>query len=172
MSFTCREITFDLDFLTGSDNCDSIDSFHEGVELSFRSVVKDEEFEDVTLPDNEWIPLMYFTSNQLNIDDDSAISLVENETLSNETRGSFMLRGYSTPYAVASKGRHRVTLCGEADLLDYPMEFRWLQTSSLDNRNITEDVVVLDNISISLQNSSHYASLFDGGFEEDPSSLP
>ena len=134
-------------------------------------MVQDED--DMTQSDSEWVPLMYFASN-LNPDSDNTISLVENKILqnpNNETQGNFMLRGYSVPYVIASKGRHRVTLCSEADLLDYPVEFRWLQTSSLTNRSITEDVIMLDNISISLQNSSHYASLFDEGFD-DLNSLP
>ena len=164
----CREITFDLDFLTGSGSCDSIDSFHEGVELSFRSLVKNEEY--MTQSDGEWVPLIYFASN-LNLTADNIISLVENNTLSNKTGGSFMLRGYTVPYIITSKGSHRVTLCSEADLLDYPLEFRWLQTSSLSNRSTAEDIILLDNISISLQNASHFTSLFDEEVN-DQNSLP
>ena len=165
----CREITFDLDFLTGSGSCDSIDSFHEGVELSFRNLVKSEE--DMTQSDEEWVPLIYFTSN-LNLTAGNLISLVENNTLSNETRGNFMLRGYSVPYVITSKGSHRVTLCSsEADLLDYPLELRWLQTSSISNRSTAEDIIMLDNISIRLQNASHFASLFDEEVN-DQNSLP
>ena len=127
----------------------------------------------MTQSDDEWIPLMYFASS-LDLSDGNAISVVANGTPINETAGMFMLRGYSVPYIIASRDRHRVTLCSETDLLDYPMEFRWLQTSSisLNGRSTTEDVVVLDNISISLQNSSHSASLFDEPFDEDPNSLP
>ena len=129
--------------------------------------------EEMIQSDDEWIPLVYFTSS-LDLSDGNAISVVVNGTPINETRGMFMLRGYSVPYIIASRDRHRVTLCSETDLLDYPMEFRWLQTSSisLNGRSTAEDVVMLDNISISLQNSSYSASLFDECFDEDPNSLP
>ena len=166
-SSPCSEITFDLDFLIRSRDYDSIDSFHEGVELSFRSLVEDGE--DTTQSDSDWVPLVYFASN-LNLDTDDTISLVEKNTLlENETQGNFMLRGYSVPYVIASRGQRHVTLCSGADLLDHPVELRWLQTSSLINRNITEDVIMLDNIGIRLQNSSHYASLFDENFDNQTS---
>ena len=134
-------------------------------------MVQDEE--EMTQSDDEWIPLVYYASS-LDLSDGNAISVVANGTPINETGGRFMLRGYSVPYIIASKDQHRVTLCSETDLLDYPMEFRWLQTSSisLNGRSTAEDIVKLDNISISLQNSSHSASLFDERFDEDPNSLP
>ena len=122
----------------------------------------------MTHSDSEWIPLVYIASNR-SPDDNTTIPLVENKILgnsNNETQGNFVLRGYSVPYVIASKGRHHVTLCSEEDILDYPIEFRWLQTSSLTNRSIREDIVVLDNISISIQNSTHSASLFDEGFDD------
>ena len=134
-------------------------------------MVGDEE--EITQSDGEWVPLVYFASS-LNLSDGNAISIVANGTLTNKSGERFMLRGYSVPYIIASRDRHRVTLCSEADLLDYPMEFRWLQTSSrsLNGRSTAEDIVMLDNISISLQNSSHSASLFNEYFDEDPNSLP
>ena len=163
--FFGSEIAFDLDFPTRTSGCDSIDSFHEGVELSFRSTIEDED-----MAGQEWIPLMYITGSS-NLDDDT-ISLVKSDTLTDKRRGNFMLRGYSVPYVIASSGKHqyRVTLCKEdASFLEYPMVFRWLQTSSMMNRSITEDIVMLDDISISLQNSSHYASLFEQSFDDQNS---
>ena len=112
---------------------------------------------------------MYITGSS-SVDTGESISLIKTPP-DDETRGNFTLRGYGVPYVIVNRGRHNITLCRDESVLsELPVEFRWLQTSSSsDNRSTIEDVIALDNISISLHNGSHYASLFKESFDDQKS---
>ena len=132
-----------------------MDTFHEGVELSFRSVTGSAT--------REWVPLMFFTSKS-DLGDKSglhSISLTDSVTNGN----SFMLRGYRVPYVVGNGGHYNVSFCSGAQ---HPLEFRWLQTSSEVNGGFS-DVVMLDNISITVHNRTHDATLFENDFDHQNS---
>lgn len=152
------EVTFDLNFLPwDSDGCNaSTDSFHEGVEVSFRSLVENSM--------GEWIPVMYLVSPYMgdSSETQSPISLTKNAP--NGTSGSFLLRGYKVPYATANDGRHSVSLCRDSHVLQNPLQFRWLQTSS-QSIDGYKHVVLLDNITIGIHNGSLSASMFEEHFD-------
>ena len=141
-----REIAFDLDFIL--PECQRINDFHEGVELSFRSLKDDGP--------GEWIPLMYLTGLS-NITQPSYFSFerITEDTLS--------LRGYSVPYIVQDQNHYNVSVCGE-DIFQYPLQFRWLQSSHQEGSSIS-DVVLLDNVTVSVRNSTHHAVLLEDCFD-------
>lgn len=160
------EVTFDIKLTPWTDsNCDSMNDFHEGVELSFRNIK-----ENVT---GEWIPLMYYASNSNpgNISEaQSPISLAENIPDDiNITHGNFTLRGYSVPYVIESGGKHTISLCKDETVLRYPLQFRWLQTSLQVHDGIS-DVIVLDNITISVHSGTQRVTLYEDDFDHQNSS--
>ena len=134
-------------------NCDGIDDFSEGAELSFRSVL-----EDGTTTD--WIPLMFFAPN-LEINQ-PFVWLIPTKLRGNN--GNFTLRGYNVTYTIiTSSYNYNVSICG-SDILRRPLQFRWLQ-NAYQVHPIIRDVVLLDNVTIRLKNSTHYAILLEDCFE-------
>ena len=123
----------------------------------------------------EWVPLMYYASNSnlgdINNGAQSPISLAENIPDDvNITRGNFTLRGYDVPYVIESGGRHTISLCNrDGSIFQYPLQFRWLQTSIQEHADIS-DVIVLDNISVSVHNGTQKATLFEDDFNHQNSS--
>ena len=143
-------MNFDLQLLP-SGGCDSVDTFSEGVELSFR--------ESAT---TEWVPLMYITGKSYG-DESSGldpISIIESDRVNSDR---FLLRGYSVPYVVSSGGQYNVSFCTS---FQRPLEFRWLQTSSEAEKGVS-DVILLDYISIIARNSTHSSTLFDDDFNSN-----
>ena len=151
-----RELSFNLKFVHNAEKngCDPIDTFNEGVELSFKSSPEQEG-------NGEWIPLMYFAKDT-NLSDvsgtPSTISLTENTTISG-ARGRFTLRGYDVPYVIKDGGQFNVSVCRDKNVLQRPIEFRWLQTSLRDSGDLG-DVIMLDKIVISILNGTHSANLY------------
>ena len=137
-------------------NCDSADDFSEGVELSFRRTL-----EDGTT--SEWIPLMYFASF-LKITQPH-VWLIPSELPSNS--GQFTLRGYHVNYTVQAQNdydyHYDISMCG-GDILQRPLQFRWLQ-NSYQQRHILRDAVLLDNVTVRMKNSTHYAVLLEDCFD-------
>lgn len=121
----------------------------------------------------EWIPLMYYasTSNPGNMSEaPSPISLSKNISDDiNVTHGNFMLRGYSVPYVIESRGHHTISLCNDESVLQHPLQFRWLQTVLQVNNGIS-DVIVLDNITITVHNGTEHAILYEDDFDRRNSS--
>lgn len=153
-------MAFDLNFFPGRSNgaCDAVDTFHEGVELAYR-IAKD-------ATTSTWTPLMYFTATTILSDVSgmqSPISLTKNVV--NITTGTVLLRGYHVPYVIQNGERYTVRLCRD---VNQPLEFRWLQTS-LDVHKGISDVVALDNITISVHNATHSATLFQDDFANSTS---
>ena len=138
-------------------NCDGIDDFSEGVELSFKR-----KLEDGTT--SEWIPLMYIT-NSLEINQ-AHVWLIPSELSGGS--GKFSLRGYNVTYTIQSESssssyHYSVSMCGD-DILQHPLQFRWLQ-NAYQVHFFVRDVVLLDNVSVRVKNSTHYAVLLEDCFD-------
>ena len=121
---------FDLTFF-GYPNCDEIQDFSEGVELSVKQ------------NDSDWIPLM-FIAPRVNATK-PYIALSGSTENGND---SFVLRGYTIPYDIqAENAKHySVSLCRDQNqIFTGKLQFRWLQTSYQSSQS-DHDVVMLENI--------------------------
>lgn len=159
--FFGSEVTFYLEFLPWkSDNCNaSTESFHEGVEVSFRSTTAKST--------GEWIPITYFVSpfvSDISDDGKSQTAIPLTNSMLNGINGTFVLREYRVPYTIANGQYHSISLCGDPDIFQQPLQFRWLQTSSQIKDGI-KGVVLLDSISISLHKGTLSASMFEDNFD-------
>ena len=141
----------------------SAESFHEGVEFSFKSLTENST--------SEWIPLMYFArTSDLNEADGKSSPIFIAENVSNPIgNGFFELRGYRVPYIITNRGQHSISLCRDESVLKHPLQFRWLQTAS-QVENIISDVVLLDNVTIDLREGTLSASLIEDAFDNPTSS--
>ena len=147
------EVSFDLKLWF---NCDEIDDFSEGVELSFRIL------EDGTTSD--WIPLMYITRSLMI--NQPHVWLIPSDHELRGSSGIFTLRGYNVTYTIQSSGssyHYSVSMCG-GDILQHPLQFRWLQSSYHVVAN-ARDVVLLDNVSVRVKNGTHYAAMLEDCFD-------
>ena len=158
--FLYREVDFELVFPTNSPDCEGIDDIQEGVELSFRSIVEGSA--------GEWIPLAFFTKQSDNITLPPFIELLSE--LLYTPASSFILRGYRIMYILESqlKSWYTVSICGDG-ILESPLQLRWLQTSynyqgEDFNTGTPSDVVILDNVTVSVRNGTDYALLFQDTF--------
>ena len=152
-----REVNFELEFPINSSDCKGIDNIQEGVELSFKSIVEGSP--------GEWIPLAFFTK-QSDITLQPSIELLSE--LLHSTTSSFILRGYRITYILASnpKNWYSVSICGDG-ILEYPLQLRWLQTSYQEeefNTSPPSDVIILDNVLVSVRNGTDYAILLQETF--------
>ena len=81
--------------------------------------------------------------------------------------GNFTLRGYNVSYTIQSEShssyKYSISM-GGGDILQRPLQFRWLQ-NAYQVRPIIRDVVLLDNVTIRLKNSTHYAVLLEDCFD-------
>ena len=146
-------MSFDLQLLISG--CDGVDDFSEGVELAFRSVLKDGTTTD-------WIPLMFFAPN-LKIDQ-PYVWLIPTEL--SGSSGSFSLRGYNVTYTIQSQKisyNYNISMCG-GDILQHPLQFQWLQ-NAYQVHPIVKDVVLMDNVTVRVKNSTHYAVLLEDCFD-------
>ena len=160
-----RTVSFDIDLYPWSgDDCEStIDTFHEGVELSVRRVIDN-------ISDTEWIPLLYITrsSSLSNNEGESqtSISITNDDNITHMRNGSFVLRGYTVPYLITNGSRQLVSLCGEG-ILEDRLQLRWLQMSRQYPLEQGEsDVIILDNITISVYRGHQPTSLFEENFDD------
>ena len=146
---SCSEVSFDLKLWF---NCDGIDDFSEGVELSFRRILDDGTTSD-------WIPLMYITSSLLITQ--PHVWLIP--TKLSGSRGIFTLRGYNVTYIINSARYHcNISMCG-GDILQHPLQFRW-QQNAYQPHYFVRDVVLLDNVGVRVKNGTHYAVLLEDCF--------
>lgn len=150
-------MNFELEFPINSPDCEGIDDIQEGVELSLRSIVEGSP--------REWIPLAFYTK-QSDITLQPFIELLP-ELLYTHT-SSFILRGYRIMYILESqpKSWYSVSICGDG-ILEYPLQLRWLQTSYKEeefNTSTPSDVVILDNVTVSVRNGMYYALLLQDTF--------
>ena len=151
--FPNSEVNFDL--IIHPRGCDEIEGYREGMELSFRSLTDGGP--------GEWIPLMFYTRLPepgppfLNLTDESFT----------DTGGNITMRGYLVPYLNATDERYSVSVCGSGTL-EHPLQFRWLQNSFEGHDNISEpkDVIMLDNVTVTVTNETHTRLLLAECFED------
>ena len=144
---------FDLKFHFGSPNCDEIEDFSEGVELS------------VKRDGGDWIPLM-FIAPRVNITEPYIMLSRSTEN----GNGYFVLRGYIIPYAIQSENakHYSVSLCRARDqnqIFTDKLQFRWLQTSYQSNQS-DRDVVMLENITVTARKCLNSVTLLQSSIDE------
>ena len=96
--------------------------------------------------DSHWIPLHFFPAG--NNDDQIRVPFGP----INITDSTVVIRGYDVPYTFQNSNQSlsvNWSVCGEMFVRD-GLQFRWLQTTSIDQRVITRDCVTIDDLSISL----------------------
>jgi hypothetical protein len=136
------EVAFDVMLgFSESSNCDEIDGFSEGVELS------------VSRNQGEWIPLMFFAPTAKT--DEPFINISKAST-----KGTITLRGYTVPYVIQAENDSNsisVYIC-RRDIFTDRLQFRWLQTSYQRSQSV-RDVVMLENIVVRAWNCSNNVTL-------------
>ena len=124
-----------------SSNCDEIEDFSEGVELSVRR------------NQGEWIPLMFFAS--IPTTEEPFINLPKDST-----KNTINLRGYTVPYKILAKNASNsisVDIC-RSNIFANTLQFRWLQTSYQRGKS-AQDVVILEDITVRAWNCSNNVTL-------------
>ena len=132
------EVAFDVTL--GSSNCDEIEDFSEGVELSVRN-------------QGEWIPLMFFASTPTM--EEPFINLPKDST-----KNTINLRGYTVPYKILANNASNsisVDIC-RSNIFANTLQFRWLQTSYQRGKS-ARDVVILEDITVRAWNCSNNVTL-------------
>ena len=126
-----------------SSNCDEVEDFSEGVELSVRR------------NQGEWIPLMFFASTPMT--EEPFINLPKDSTKSTIT-----LRGYTVPYNILAENASNsisVNICrSDIDIFTGRLQFRWLQSSYQQSKSV-HDVVILEDITVRAWNCSNNVAL-------------
>ena len=138
------EVAFDVTLgFSESSNCDEVEDFSEGVELSVRR------------NQGEWIPLMFFASTSMM--EEPFINLPKDSTKSTIT-----LRGYTVPYDIlAEKASNSISvnICqSDIDIFTGRLQFRWLQSSYQRSKSV-RDVVILEDITVRAWNCSNNVTL-------------
>ena len=138
-----REISFELNLR----NCDPLDNFDEGVELSVSNLARD----------GHWIPLHYFVGNEG--------SHPESLPAGQVNRGEYTIkiRGYTVPYKVQSSSQEKLDMSVHVcrDVLREGLQIRWLQNTRMINNRL-RDLVTLDNASIRFPGCSEKYSFLNG----------
>ena len=96
--------------------------------------------------DSHWIPLHFFPAG--NSKDEIRLPFGQ----INVTDSTVAIRGYDVPYTFQNSSQSlsvNWSVCGEMFVRD-GLQFRWLQTTSIDQRVIIRDCVTIDDLSISL----------------------
>jgi hypothetical protein len=140
--FSYSEVAFDVTLgFSESSNCDEIDGFSEGVELS------------VKRNGGDWIPLMFFAPSATT--EEPFINLPKDGT-----KGTITLRGYTVPYVIQARNTsnfNSVYICGR-DIFTDRLQFRWLQTSYQRSKS-DHNVVILEDINVRAWNCSSNVTL-------------
>ena len=133
-----REVRFSLR-LGGTDIGNTLNSFDEGVEFSFRNLNSSRR---------EWIPLMFFTS----VDNRN-----ERINIGDISDGRVQIRGYSVLYnsTIANDASRpldvNLSICGseivQSNGTFNHIQFRWLQTAT-HTADPNRDRVLLDDVEI------------------------
>ena len=96
--------------------------------------------------DSHWIPLHFFPAE--NNRDQFRVPFGP----INITDSTVVIRGYDVPYTFQNSNQPlsvKWSVCGEMFVRD-GLQFRWLQTTSVDQRVNIRDCVTIDDLSISL----------------------
>ena len=126
-------VSYSIIFI-GAGDCNTINSYDEGVEFSARLL---------SMPE-EWIPITYvFRSNDRN----NAINISDGGGI----------RGYEVNEVL--QGGNNSTEDIKVDICNFnisdSIQFRWLQTSSIASNDFLRDVWILDNLEISINTCEH-----------------
>ncbi len=141
-------MSFLLHMYSYGDDCDSIDTTYEGVELSFRC-------SGANCSVNDWIPLKYYYDQRrsmFSMKDRSAdrFGIASGTDIEN---GTIVVRGYSTPSRGLHENEVNEFVCGA--LVDQivssgaDMQFRWLQTARVSSDD-SPDIISVDNVTITV----------------------
>ena len=129
---TRRNVSFTLDF----DNCDMVNLYSDGVELSLR------------LDDSlEWIPVAYYFLSDPNLESD------RNLFIGDMIGDILIMRGYQVVQSEVPPGNPSPFMIQVCDLSG-PVQFRWLQTASFFADGSYRDIWILDNVEIYHQDES------------------
>ena len=126
-------------------NCNTINQYDEGIEFSVRLL---------SLPE-EWIPITYVFRR---VDRNGAINISDGGGI----------RGYRVNEARQNGSNSTAKIM--VDICNFnssdSIQFRWLQTSTIQNDEIIKDVWILDNLEISITTSEHgNVQLFNEAFD-------
>ena len=110
-----------------------LDSLDEGVEFGY------------SLNDNEWIPLVWYSS-QDNRNDSIKVGTLTNNNLT--------VRGFSVPFIHTNTINVTLKLCGSEVIEDgSSLSFRWLQTVSSTVEPSIDDIAI-DDVQIGINSST------------------
>ena len=131
-----RQLSFILDLQCSRiSNRDPLENYYEGIEVSMGNWDRD----------SHWIPLHFFAGNY---DHSTRVSFGP----ININDSTVVIRGYDVPYTFQNSNQPlsvNWSVCGEMFIRD-GLQFRWLQTTSINQRVIIRDCVTIDDLSISL----------------------
>ena len=127
---------------------DGLDSLDEGVEFGYR------------LNNNEWIPLVWYSS-QTNRDDWTEVGTLTNNNL--------MVRGFSVPFIHGDTHNVALKLCGSEVIEDgASLSFRWLQTVNSSLAPGVDDIAI-DDVQIIINSSTLQLVLLMDNFDNQMS---
>ena len=130
------------------DPWSALDSLDDGVELGYR------------LNDNEWIPLVWYSSR------DNREDLIEVGAL---TDNNLMVRGFSVPFIHGDTHNVALKLCGSEVIEDgASLSFRWLQTVISTVRPSIDDIAI-DGVHIGINSSTLQLVLLMDNFDNQMS---
>ena len=140
--YFCREIKLSLDMVVRGGLLDSLD---EGVELGYR------------LNENEWIPLMWYSSQDNNRDDWIKVGMLTNSNL--------MVRGFNVPFVNGDTHKVALKLCGSEIIENAAsLSFRWLQTVNSTVQPSIDDIAI-DDVYIGIKSSILQVVLLADNFD-------
>ena len=125
-----------------------LDSLDEGVEFGY------------SLNDNEWIPLVWYSS-QTNRDDFTKVGTLMNNNL--------MVRGFSVPFIRGDTHNVALKLC-DSEIIEggASLSFRWLQTVNSTVRPSIDDIAI-DDVQIGINSSTLQLVLLMDNFDNQMS---
>ena len=125
-----------------------LDSLDEGVEFGYR------------LNNNEWIPLVWYSSRDKR-DDWTEVGTLTNNNL--------MVRGFSVPFIHGDTINVTLKLCGSEVIEDgASLSFRWLQTVNSSVRPSVDDIAI-DDVQIVISSSTLQRVLLMDNFDNQMS---
>ena len=148
----CRSISFQLNMFhnRSGDDCNDLDNLDEGVELSIGN----------SSGDGRWVPLVFYSATDLDERINNSIRLGD------VTNSSLLLRGYSVPVervtADTTQSIRTVLIC-DSEFLEAGVQFRWLQTSTVQFDLLPgKDVWTLGNVTVVVRNDTVRQVLSEG----------
>ena len=112
------------------------------------------------LNNNEWIPLMWYSSKNSR-DDWIKVGTLTNDNI-------LTVRGFSVPFIHGNAQNVALKLCGSEVIEGASLSFRWLQTA---NSSLARDVddIAIDDVKISITSSTLQRVLLMDTFDDQMS---